>query len=157
MRSCGAALQTGRVVCWASTLRQSHATGIEGSASTVHANSPRDAFSRLEAMVLMSDIDLPSRVIQQQLASAIRIVVQVSRLQDGTRKVTNISEVRGLRDDRIQVEDIFYLERTGVTDAGKVQGRFRGSGETPQIVERFKTHGLEIPASVFHEVVEISV
>jgi pilus assembly protein CpaF len=132
-------------------------TGIEGSASTVHANSPRDAFSRLEAMVLMSDIDLPSRVIQQQLASAIRIVVQVSRLQDGSRKVTNISEVRGIRDDRVQVQDIFFLERTGVTDAGKVQGRFRGSGETPQVVERFKIHGLEVPASVFHEVVEISV
>jgi pilus assembly protein CpaF len=132
-------------------------TGIEGSASTVHANSPRDAFSRLEAMVLMSDIDIPSRVIQQQLASAIRTVVQVSRLQDGSRKVTNIAEVRGIQDDRIQVQDIFLFERLGVTDAGKVQGRFRSSGETPKILERLKIHGIEIPPSIFDEVVDVNL
>ena len=132
-------------------------TGIEGSASTVHANSPRDAFSRLEAMVLMSDIDIPSRVIQQQLASAIRTVVQVSRLQDGSRKVTNIAEVRGIQDDRIQVQDIFFFERLGVTDAGKVQGRFRSSGETPKVLERLKIHGIEIPPSIFDEVVDVNL
>jgi pilus assembly protein CpaF len=132
-------------------------TGIEGSATTVHANSPRDAFSRLEAMVLMSDIDIPSRVIQQQLASAIRIVVQVSRLRDGSRKVINISEVRGVHDDRIQVNDILFFERLGVTEAGKVQGRFRGSGEPPQILERLKVHGIEIPPSIFQEVVDVNI
>jgi pilus assembly protein CpaF len=132
-------------------------TGIEGSASTVHANSPRDAFSRLEAMVLMSDIDIPSRVIQQQLASAIRIVVQVSRLQDGSRKVTNIAEVRGIKDDRIVVQDIFLFDRVGVTDAGKVQGRFRSSGETPKVLERLKIYGIEIPPAIFDEVVNVNL
>ena len=131
-------------------------TGVEGSQSTVHANSPRDAFSRLEAMVLMSDIDLPSRVVQQQLANAIRMVVQVSRLQDGSRKIVNIAEVRGLRDGRIDVQDIFLFERVGVTDAGKVQGRFRSSGETPLILSRLKTHGVELPHSVFDEVVNVN-
>src|SRR5215469_6015917 len=132
-------------------------TGIEGSASTIHANSPRDAFSRLEAMVLMSDLAIPSRVIQQQLASAIRIVVQVTRMQDGTRKVVNIAEVRGIRHDRIEVEDIFLFERLGVTDAGKVQGRFRSSGGTPQVLERLKVHGIQIPPSVFEETVEVNL
>src|SRR5438477_912476 len=102
-------------------------TGVEGSMSTVHANTPRDAFSRLEAMVLMADLDIPSRVILQQLASAIKLVVQVARLQDGSRKITNISEVIGVKDDRIEVQDIFLFERIGVSDAGKVQGGFRNS------------------------------
>src|SRR5215467_15268514 len=108
-------------------------TGVEGSMSTVHANSPRDAFSRLEAMVLMSDIEIPSRVILQQLASAIKMVVQISRLQDGTRKLVSIAEVRGVKDERIDVRDIFLFERVGVTQEGKVQGRFRASGEKPRI------------------------
>ena len=132
-------------------------TGVEGSASTVHANSPRDAFSRLEAMVLMSDIDMPSRVILQQLASAIRMVVQVSRLQDGSRKVLSIAEVRGVKDDRIDVRDIFLFERLGVTDAGKVQGRFRSSGECPKILERLQIHGIQIPPSIFDEVVDVNL
>ena len=132
-------------------------TGIEGSASTIHANSPRDAFSRLEAMVLMSDLAIPSRVIQQQLASAIRIVVQVTRMQDGTRKIVNIAEVCGIRQDRIEVEDIFLFERLGVTGAGKVQGRFRSSGGTPQVLERLKVHGIQIPPSVFEETVEVNL
>src|SRR5580700_1218375 len=110
-------------------------TGVEGSMSTVHANSPRDAFSRLEAMVLMSDVEIPSKVILQQLASAIKMVVQVSRLQDGSRKIVSIAEVRGVKEDRIDVQDIFLFDRIGLTDAGKVKGRFRSSGETPQILQ----------------------
>jgi pilus assembly protein CpaF len=132
-------------------------TGVEGSMSTVHANSPRDAFSRLEAMVLMSDIEIPSRVILQQLASAIKIVVQISRLQDGTRKLISIAEVRGVKDDRIDVRDVFLFERIGVTDAGKVQGRFRSSGETPQILERLKISGIQIPPSIFDEVADVNL
>ncbi len=132
-------------------------TGVEGSMSTVHANSPRDAFSRLEAMVLMSDLEIPSRVILQQLASAIRIVVQISRMQDGTRKLISIAEVRGVKEDRIDVRDVFLFERTGVTDAGKVQGRFRSSGETPKILERLKISGIQIPLSIFDEVVDVNL
>ena len=132
-------------------------TGVEGSMSTVHANTPRDAFSRLEAMVLMSDIDIPSRVILQQLASAIRLVVQVARLQDGTRKVVSIAEVHGVVDGRIDVRDIFLFERVGVTEAGLVQGRFRSSGEKPRILERLKIGGIELPQQVFDEVVNVNL
>jgi pilus assembly protein CpaF len=131
-------------------------TGIEGSMSTVHANSPRDAFSRLEGMVLMSDLQIPSRVILHQLASAIRMVVQVSRLQDGTRKIMSIAEVRGVLDDRIDVRDIFVFERTGLNASGQVRGQFRSSGEPPKILERLKIHGIEIPPSIFDEVVEVN-
>jgi pilus assembly protein CpaF len=132
-------------------------TGVEGSMSTVHANTPRDAFSRLEAMVLMSDIDMPSRVILQQLASAIRMVVQVARLQDGSRKIVSIAEVRGIVDGRIDVHDVFLFERVGVNDAGKVQGRFRSSGEMPRILERLKVSGIDLPSHVFDEVVSVNL
>ncbi len=131
-------------------------TGVEGSATTIHANSPRDAFSRLEAMVLMSDIDIPSRVILQQLASAIRMVVQISRLQDGSRKVLSIAEVLGVKDDRIEVRDVFLFERLGIREDGKVQGRFRSSGEMPRILERLKVSGIEISPSIFEEVVDVN-
>ena len=131
-------------------------TGVEGSMSTVHANTPRDAFSRLEAMVLMADLDIPSRVILQQLASAIKLVVQVARLQDGTRKITNVSEVLGVKDDRIEVQDVFLFERSGVSDAGKVQGRFRSSGVMPKIMERLRVSGFQVPQSMFDEVLEVN-
>ena len=88
-------------------------TGVEGSMSTVHANTPRDAFSRLETMVMMADLEIPARVILQQLASAIRLVVQVSRLQDGTRKVLSISEVLGVKDEKVDLQEIFTFERIG--------------------------------------------
>jgi len=131
-------------------------SGVEGSMSTVHANSPRDAFSRLEAMVLMSDLQIPSRVILQQLAGAIKLVLQVSRLQDGSRKIVSIAEVLGVTDDRIDVRDVFLFERTGITAAGKVQGRFRSSGEAPAILERLKVSGIELPPAVFDEVMEVN-
>ena len=131
-------------------------TGVEGSMSTVHANSPRDAFSRLEAMVLMADLEIPSRVILQQLASAIKLVVQVARMQDGTRKIISIAEVLGVKDDLIDVQDIFLFERTGVSDAGKVQGRFRASGATPKVMERLRVSGIDLPPSIFDEVLEVN-
>ena len=132
-------------------------TGVEGSMSTVHANTPRDAFSRLEAMVLMADLEIPSRVILQQLASAIKLVAQVARLQDGTRKITNISEVVGVKDDRVEVQDVFFFERMGVSDAGKVQGRFRSSGVKPQVLDRLRISGIPLSDSIFDEVVEVNL
>ena len=132
-------------------------TGVEGSMSTVHANSARDAFSRLEAMVLMSDVEMPTRVILQQLSSAIRMVVQVSRLQDGSRKIVGIAEVTGVRDDAIEVQDIFFFERLGVSDSGKVQGRFRSSGVKPRILERLRVSGIEFPPALFDEVVPVNL
>jgi pilus assembly protein CpaF len=132
-------------------------TGVEGSMSTVHANSPRDAFSRLETMVMMADLEIPTRVILQQLASAIKMVVQVSRLQDGSRKMISISEVLGVRDDRLQMQEIFTFERVGVTDAGKVQGRFRATGIAPRVLERLRVSGIQVPHHIFEEAVSVNL
>jgi pilus assembly protein CpaF len=132
-------------------------TGVEGSMSTVHANTPRDAFSRLETMVMMADLEIPTRVILQQLASAIKMVVQVSRLQDGTRKMISISEVLGVRDDKLQMQEIFTFERVGVTDAGKVQGRFRATGISPKILERLRVSGIQVPHNIFEEAVGVNL
>jgi pilus assembly protein CpaF len=132
-------------------------TGVEGSMSTVHANTPKDAFSRLETLVLMADLDIPSRVILQQLASAIKMVVQVTRLQDGTRKIVSIAEVLGVKEDRVDLQDIFIFDRTGVTDAGKVQGRFRSTGVTPKILEKLRIAGIQLSPTVFDEVLEVNM
>jgi len=132
-------------------------TGVEGSMSTVHANTPKDAFSRLETLVLMADLEIPSRVILQQLASAIKMVVQVTRLQDGTRKVVSIAEVVGVKEDRVDLQDIFIFDRTGVTDAGKVQGRFRSTGVTPKILEKLRIAGIQLSPTVFDEVLEVNM
>ena len=132
-------------------------TGVEGSMSTVHANTPRDAFSRLETMVMMADLEIPTRVILQQLTSAIKLVVQVSRLQDGTRKILSVSEVLGIQDEQVHLQEIFGFERTGVNDAGKVQGRFRATGTNPRILERLRVSGIQLPPQIFEEVVSVNL
>ncbi|MFN0168896.1 MAG: CpaF family protein [Bryobacteraceae bacterium] len=132
-------------------------TGVEGSMSTVHANTPKDAFSRLETMVLMADLEIPTRVILQQLSSAIKVVVQVARLQDGTRKMTSICEVLGATEDRVNLQEVFTFERTGVNDSGKVMGRFRACGVRPRILERFRVSGIEVPPQIFEEVVPVNL
>ena len=132
-------------------------TGVEGSMSTVHANTPKDAFSRLETLVLMADLEIPSRVILQQLASAIKLVVQVSRLQDGTRKLVSVAEVTGVEEDQVAIQEIFTFERTGLTDAGKVQGRFKHTGVKPMTLERLRIAGITLPQSVFDEVLEVNL
>src|SRR5690242_14623617 len=132
-------------------------TGVEGSMSTVHANTPKDAFSRLETMVMMADLEIPTRVILQQLASAIKLVVQVSRLQDGTRKILSISEVLGVRDEKVELQEIFGFERVGVTDAGKVKGRFHATGVLPKILERLRVSGINLQPSIFEENVPVNL
>jgi pilus assembly protein CpaF len=132
-------------------------TGVEGSMTTIHANSPRDAFSRLEAMMLMADLEIPSKVLLQQLASAIKLVVQVARLSDGSRKIINISEVLGVEDGRVMTQDIFVFRRTGVTPEGKVQGRFECVNRSPKILERLKIYGVPLPDGVFDEVVPVNL
>jgi pilus assembly protein CpaF len=132
-------------------------TGVEGSMSTVHANTPKDAFSRLETMCMMADLEIPTRVILSQLASAIKLVVQVSRLQDGTRKVLSISEVLGVQDDKVHLQEIFTFERIGVTDTGKVQGRFKATGVTPKILDRLRISGVQLPPGIFEEVVPVNL
>lgn len=132
-------------------------TGVEGSMTTIHANTPKDAFSRLEAMILMADLEIPNRVIVQQLAGAIKLVLQVTRMQDGSRKIVSISEVTGVEEDRVVTRDIFFFDRTGVSDSGKVQGRFRWSGYTPKIMERIQVAGISLPKDLFDEVVEVNL
>jgi pilus assembly protein CpaF len=132
-------------------------TGVEGSMSTVHANSPKDAFSRLQAMVLMADLELPTRVVVHQLASAIRLVVQISRLQDGTRKLISIAEVLGSEEENVKLQEIFTFERIGVNDAGKVQGRFRGTGVMPRVLERFRVMGIKLDPAVFEETMDVNL
>jgi pilus assembly protein CpaF len=132
-------------------------TGVEGSMSTVHANTPRDAFSRLETMVMMADLEIPTRVILQQLSSAIKLVVQVSRLQDGSRKILAISEVLGVKDEKVDLQEIFVFERTGVNDAGKVEGRFKATGVQPKMLERLRVSGIQLPPSIFEEVVNVNI
>jgi pilus assembly protein CpaF len=134
---------------------QAMGTGVEGSMTTVHANSPADAFSRLETMVMMAKLDLPSRFIRQQMASVVHLLVQTSRLSDGTRKITHVSEVLGLTDFQIRVRDIFVFEQTGVAGDGRVLGRFRGTGVTPNFSERLRVSGLPLSPKLFEEVVTV--
>jgi pilus assembly protein CpaF len=135
---------------------QAMGTGVEGSMTTVHANSPADAFSRLETMVMMAKLDLPSRFIRQQMASVIQLLVQTARLSDGTRKVTHIAEVVGLSDFNIEVQDIFVFEQTGVAEDGRVLGLFRGTGASPRFLERLRVLGLPISPKLFEEVVPVN-
>ena len=121
--------------------------------TTVHANSPADAFSRLETMVMMAKLDLPSRFVRQQMASVIALLVQTARLSDGSRKVTHIAEVMGLSDLQIEVQNIFIFEQTGVGDDGRVLGRFRGTGASSGFLERLRVSGLRLSPELFEEVV----
>jgi pilus assembly protein CpaF len=106
---------------------------------------------------MMADLEIPSRVILQQLASAIRIVVQLSRLQDGTRKILSIAEVLGAGADAIQLQEIFTFERMGVTDSGKVQGRFRSTGAVPKVMERLRISGINLPPGIFDETLDVNL
>ena len=121
-------------------------TGHDGSLTTVHANSPRDALSRLETMIQMAGMRLSDRAMRQQIASAIDVVIQVARLTDGTRRITSISEITGMEVEMIAMQEIFQFERTGVDPAGKVIGHFRASGIRPRFAERLKQYGMELPA-----------
>ncbi len=132
-------------------------TGVEGSMTTIHANTPRDAFSRLESMMLMADVEIPSRVLVQQLGNAIKLVMQVARLQDGSRKITTIAEVMGVEDNRVKTKDVFVFERTGVNDAGKVMGRFQWTGYKPKILDRFRMMGIQMPETIWQEVVNVNL
>jgi pilus assembly protein CpaF len=125
-------------------------TGHEGSLSTVHANSPRDALARLETMVLMAGMELPVRAIREQVASAVDIILQVTRLRDGTRRITHLTEVVGMEGDIVTLQDIFLFDYSaGVDAAGRFRGRSRPTGLRPKFTDRLADLGIEIPASVF--------
>jgi pilus assembly protein CpaF len=130
-------------------------TGHDGSLTTVHANSPRDALTRVETMISMGSVNLPERAMRHQIASAIQIVVQQSRMSDGTRKVTSISEITGMEGDVITMQEIFTFEKLGVTPEGKVIGRFRATGVRPKVCERLKASGIHLPPDMFEGVTEV--
>ena len=129
-------------------------TGHDGSMTTIHANAPRDAFSRLETMILMASQHVPDKVIRQQLASAINLVVHCARLADGARRITGIAEVLGVVGDQVEMQDIFEFERTGISPRGKVVGTFRGMC-APRCLDRLKGYGVHLSKSIFNEVVEV--
>ncbi|WP_281884284.1 CpaF family protein [Paenibacillus sp. YYML68] len=126
-------------------------TGHDGSLATGHSNSPRDMISRLETMVLMAGIELPIKAIREQIAGALDLIIQQSRLKDGSRKITHITEVQGMEGDVIVLQDIFVYTQTGVDEEGKAIGRLRPTGVRPKFFERLETSGIHVPASVFIE------
>jgi pilus assembly protein CpaF len=126
-------------------------TGHDGSLTTIHANTPRDALTRLETMIQMTGMRLSDRAMRQQIASAINMVVQAARLSDGTRRVTSISEVTGMEGETITMQEIFQFERTSVDREGRVVGRFRPTGIRPRFAERLKACGLQMPRIMFEE------
>ena len=124
-------------------------TGHDGSLTTVHANSPRDVMSRLETMVLMSGMELPSRAIREQIASAVDVIIHESRLSDGSRKVVAISEVTGMEVQQIVMQDIFTFRQTGVDAHGRVIGQFAPTGAVPSFYEQFKSRGIRLNPAIF--------
>jgi pilus assembly protein CpaF len=127
-------------------------TGHDGSLTTIHANTPRDALYRLDTMVAMANLNIPDRAIRQQVASAVDIIVQVSRQADGTRKITAVSEITGMEGEVITMQDIFLFEKTGVAVGGKVTGRFRATGIRPKCNDRLAASGNLLPMDMFEHV-----
>jgi pilus assembly protein CpaF len=121
-------------------------TGHDGSLTTIHANTARDALGRLETMVQMTGMKLSERAMRQQIASAVNLVIQVARLTDGTRRIVSIAEITGMEGETIAMQEIFQFERTGVDGAGKVIGRFRTTGIRPRFADRLKQYGMQLPA-----------
>jgi pilus assembly protein CpaF len=130
-------------------------TGHDGSLTTVHANTPRDALTRIETMIAMGSTNLPDKAMRQQIASAIHLVVQQTRLADGSRRVTSISEITGMEGDVITMQEIFVFEKAGINKDGKVVGRFRATGVRPKCSERLKAAGIMLPPEMFEGVMEV--
>ncbi len=124
-------------------------TGHDGSMTTIHANSPRDAVSRIETMCLMAGMDLPVRAIREQIASAVELIVQQSRLKDGSRKIIAITEVQGMEGDVVVLQDVFVFEQTGIDERGKIVGMLRPTGVRPKFVERFESMNIYLPPNIF--------
>jgi pilus assembly protein CpaF len=124
-------------------------TGHEGSMTTLHANTPRDALIRLENMVGMAGLNLPPKATRQQISSALSVVVHVNRLSDGKRKVTSIQEITGMEGDIITMQEVFMFQQTGVAQDGTVLGHFRATGIRPKFVDKLRVHGIEVPDDLF--------
>lgn len=124
-------------------------TGHEGSISTIHSNAPRDALARLETMVMMAGMDLPSRAIREQVAAAIHMIVQIGRLSDGSRKVISVSEIQGMEGNVIVLQDLFTFQQKGIGEGGKVLGTMQATGMVPKFIDRFNSAGVHLPAEIF--------
>jgi pilus assembly protein CpaF len=124
-------------------------TGHEGSMTTIHANTPRDALSRLESMVAMTNMNLPERSVRQQMASAITVVVQATRMSDGTRKITSIAEITGMEENVVSMQEIFTFEKKGIGQDGRVIGVFKPTRIRPRFLERLRVSGVILPPSLF--------
>ncbi len=130
-------------------------TGHDGSLTTIHANNPRDAISRMETMALMANLNLPERAVRQQIASAISIVIQISRMSDGSRRVTHLTEITGMDEEVVSLQDIFIFEKRGVTADGRVLGKFSATGIRPKFAEKLKASGITLSSSIFEHVLEV--
>ena len=124
-------------------------TGHDGSLTTVHANSPRDALARIETMAMMANLNLPEKAVRRQLASAIGVIVQISRFNDGSRRVTHVTEITGMEEDIVSLQDVFLFQKEGVSADGRVRGGFTATGIRPKFAERLKASGIAVPASWF--------
>jgi pilus assembly protein CpaF len=130
-------------------------TGHDGSLTTIHANSPRDAIARMETMAMMANLNLPEQAIRKQIASAITLVVQVSRFHDGMRRVTHISEITGMEDDVVSMQDVFVFDKKGVSPEGHTLGTFTATGIRPKFADKLAASGISFPAGFFEQVVKL--
>ena len=130
-------------------------TGHDGSLTTIHANTPRDAVSRLEVMVSLANANMQLISIRQQISSAVHLFVQTARMSDGTRRVVNLTEVSGMEGEVITLQDIFVFEKRGVSPEGKVLGRFAATGIRPKFYEKLLAAGIRLPADIFDQVMDI--
>ena len=131
-------------------------TGHDGSLTTIHANSPRDAISRMEVMIGMGNSNMPAASVRQQVASAVDLFIQISRMSDGSRKVTYVTECVGMESGQVTTQDIFVFEKTGINSAGKVTGRFRATGVRPKFNDKIRAIGIELPGSLFQGSTEVN-
>jgi pilus assembly protein CpaF len=130
-------------------------TGHDGSLTTIHSNTPRDALARMETMAMMGDLNLPEKAIRAQIASAVHLIVQIARMSDGSRRITHITELTGAFSDVISMQDIFLFEREGLGLNAKVKGRFRSTGIVPKFADKLKAAGFPLPPSLLDHSVEV--
>jgi pilus assembly protein CpaF len=126
-------------------------TGHEGSLTTLHANSPRDAIARMETMIMMAGFEMPAKAMRSQIASAVDLIIQANRLQGGPRRITHITEIVGMEQDTVVMQDIFKYEQTGVDEEGRARGRFLATGVRPSFMGRLESAGVRLPGSAFRE------
>src|ERR1700675_5028976 len=130
-------------------------TGHDGSLTTIHANGPRDAIARMETMAMMANLNLPERAVRRQIASAVSLVIQIARLNDGTRRVTHLTEITGMEDEVVSMQDVFVFEKQGGGADGPVPGTFTPTGIRPKVAQKLKASGIAVPASMFEHSVSV--